>query len=238
MPSGNTITESDFILPALRAIKISGLSGISTSDLHPILRDALEPQGEDLELLAGRGDDKFSQKVRNLKSHDRLEIDGLAKFEDGKYLITDAGKRHVHNFEGVSDTYRSQGFTEEQKIYALSSKEKYIFIEEGQVEKVSGETRRRSRKLRDFAIRHYSNNDGTIICEGCGFEGSTAYGEIGKGLIDIHHLEPISTSKEIKEYIKEAVKMVVPLCPTCHRIVHREKGPPMTIEKLQDIIAR
>ena len=31
------------------------------------------PSGEDLERLSNRSDDKFSQKVRNLKSHKTLE---------------------------------------------------------------------------------------------------------------------------------------------------------------------
>jgi hypothetical protein len=114
MTSNILITESDLILPALKAIKNKGPEGITTTELHPILRDALNPQGEDLELLQGRADDKFSQKVRNLKSHDRLENDGLATFENGKYYITDGGKDFIRKFKGISDIYRLQGFSEGQ----------------------------------------------------------------------------------------------------------------------------
>ncbi len=32
----------------------------------------MEPSGEDLQILQDRNDDKFSQKVRNIKSHDTL----------------------------------------------------------------------------------------------------------------------------------------------------------------------
>lgn len=32
----------------------------------------MNPSGEDCKILSGRGDDKFSQKVRNLKSHNSL----------------------------------------------------------------------------------------------------------------------------------------------------------------------
>jgi len=43
--------------------------GIRTSSLIDRVREEMRPDGEDLEILAGRNDDKFSQKVRNLKSH-------------------------------------------------------------------------------------------------------------------------------------------------------------------------
>jgi len=32
----------------------------------------MKPSGEDLEILHDRNDDKFSQKVRNIKSHDTI----------------------------------------------------------------------------------------------------------------------------------------------------------------------
>ncbi len=32
----------------------------------------MKPTGQDLEILNNRNDDKFSQKVRNIKSHDTI----------------------------------------------------------------------------------------------------------------------------------------------------------------------
>lgn len=46
--------------------------GIRTSGLIYEARRIMRPDGEDLEILEGRNDDKFSQKVRNLKSHDTI----------------------------------------------------------------------------------------------------------------------------------------------------------------------
>ena len=46
--------------------------GIRTSELIDEARRIMKPDGEDLEILEGRNDDKFSQKVRNLKSHDTI----------------------------------------------------------------------------------------------------------------------------------------------------------------------
>lgn len=46
--------------------------GIRTSEMIAEARRIMEPSGEDLQILQDRNDDKFSQKVRNIKSHDTL----------------------------------------------------------------------------------------------------------------------------------------------------------------------
>lgn len=46
--------------------------GIRTSALIDEARRIMRPDGEDLEILDNRNDDKFSQKVRNIKSHDTI----------------------------------------------------------------------------------------------------------------------------------------------------------------------
>lgn len=51
---------------------IGNKEGIRTSELIDEARRIMKPSGEDLEILDGRNDDKFSQKVRNLKSHDTI----------------------------------------------------------------------------------------------------------------------------------------------------------------------
>ncbi|MBE6760667.1 MAG: hypothetical protein E7551_00095 [Ruminococcaceae bacterium] len=46
--------------------------GIRTSELIDEARAQMKPDGEDLDILDNRNDDKFSQKVRNIKSHDTI----------------------------------------------------------------------------------------------------------------------------------------------------------------------
>ena len=46
--------------------------GMRTSELIDMARKEMRPSGEDLEILDNRNDDKFSQKVRNIKSHDTI----------------------------------------------------------------------------------------------------------------------------------------------------------------------
>ena len=82
---------------------------ITTSDLLSALRRELKPKGDDLELLAGRNDDRFSQKVRNLKSHDTLEKKTLAIFVDTKYYITDYGSDFVVGGKDISEVSAKSG---------------------------------------------------------------------------------------------------------------------------------
>ena len=89
-------SEGDLIIESLKIIK-SYPQGIETKDLLQILRLALDPSGEDLEVLSGRSDDKFSQKVRNLKSHKTLENKGFAKFLENRFYITDDGINFIND---------------------------------------------------------------------------------------------------------------------------------------------
>lgn len=57
------ITETELILPSLYLMSLNN-GVITTSELIQKLREIMKPAGEDLEILSGRPDDKFYQKVR------------------------------------------------------------------------------------------------------------------------------------------------------------------------------
>ena len=81
----------------------------------------------------------------------------------------------------------------------------------------------RSRKLRNAAIEHFSRN-GIITCDCCGFEFKSFYGErYGTSCIEIHHLKPIFqyAGKNVVQTIDDALRNVLPVCPNCHRVIHR-----------------
>ena len=88
------IPESALVVPALECIYDAG-GEITTTDLIGKLTKIFEPEGDDLEILEDRSDTRFSQKVRNLKSHKTLERMGLAiPIPDG-FRITDRGREYV-----------------------------------------------------------------------------------------------------------------------------------------------
>ena len=77
------LSELELVLPSLYLMRLNGDS-ITTSELIQKLRLIMKPSGEDLAILSGRTDDKFSQKVRNLKAHNTFERLGYAKYDAQK----------------------------------------------------------------------------------------------------------------------------------------------------------
>jgi len=65
----NRIRERELIIPALRAAAVQPGGEIEMTKLIAELTDEFQPGGEDAEIIQGRNDSKFSQKVRNLVSH-------------------------------------------------------------------------------------------------------------------------------------------------------------------------
>jgi len=92
------ISEADLIIPALNAMNTSPNGTISTTDLISTLTNSMNPTGEDLDILENRNDTKFSQKVRNLKSHSKTNTminSGLATHTNGNFTITSAGQAYL-----------------------------------------------------------------------------------------------------------------------------------------------
>ncbi len=93
-------SEKDLILPALKLISESQ-EGMNTTELKERLRSTLKPCGHDLDILQGRNDDVFSQKVRNLISHKTLNK--YVDIANGKYHINKDGLEFIEqNAENLS----------------------------------------------------------------------------------------------------------------------------------------
>jgi len=84
-------SEIDLVPAAVEIIK-TWKEGIDTQNLVKELRKKLKPSGADIIILANRNDDKFSQKVRNLKSHKTLEKKDLVIFKKNKFFLTTKGE--------------------------------------------------------------------------------------------------------------------------------------------------
>lgn len=98
--SAAPITERDLVEPALRAAAARG-GFISTSDLIIELEQQFQPTGRDAQILDGRSDTHFSQKVRNLISHRDSSTSmfkrGLAEYDEELQgiRITSLGRQHL-----------------------------------------------------------------------------------------------------------------------------------------------
>lgn len=215
-------SEPELVLPALQIL--ADADGLPTSRLKRLLRERLRPTGRNLEKLTNRRDDHFSQLCRNLKSHNTLERKGLAEFRGGRFYITDQGRQYVRDNGAIFEAATKQGFPvrERQKLARRDFRD--ALVEEGQVSNAPRRVYQRSKRLTEFARQHFADVEGRIVCAGCGFEGSSRYGSIGRGLIEIHHLIPLYLREGQSEQtqLQQALRNVAPLCPTCHRLVHRD----------------
>lgn len=88
-------SERQLVLPAL-ALLDANPAGLTTTDLIRELTAIFKPDGRDAELSANRNDTRFSQKVRNLVSHETLLRPGWETYDPDRqhHSITPAGRRH------------------------------------------------------------------------------------------------------------------------------------------------
>jgi 5-methylcytosine-specific restriction protein A len=97
--------------------------------------------------------------------------------------------------------------------------------------KVRMETNRYERDRRNraaaLAIHGYS-------CKACKLDMSERYGAAAAGLIEVHHVTPVSQLGE--GYIIDPRTDLVPLCPNCHSVAHRQT-PPYSVDNLREMLA-
>lgn len=69
-------------------------------------------------------------------------------------------------------------------------------------------------------------------CRVCGFDFEAAFGDIGCGFIEVHHIEMVSRLEP--GTILDPSRDLVPLCANCHRMAHR-RSPPFTVAELHEM---
>jgi hypothetical protein len=98
------IAETDLVVPALRLASERPNGEISTAALITELEEMFNPTGRDAEIIAGRHDTHFSQKVRNLISHrnspSSFIANGYAEYTGDGIRITDQGRQLLRNLGG------------------------------------------------------------------------------------------------------------------------------------------
>ncbi|MCF6172792.1 MAG: HNH endonuclease [Campylobacteraceae bacterium] len=251
------ITEEQLILPALYLMDISPSRSITTTAMKENLIEIFKPSGRDNELAGTRGDTLFTQKVRNLKSHDKLENLGYATYSQkingepsGRFTITEDGKQYLDENMDIVDYLLNNTFSSEdlkeafETVYNNREVDKKIEIFDENTTVVEGtqaivktKVYKRSSKLREKAIQFYTVND-RIKCQACCFDFEDFYGEYGKNFIEIHHQKPVFqfNGDDLERTIEEALRNVIPVCSNCHRMIHRKRDNPLTLSELKEYV--
>ena len=96
---------------------------------------------------------------------------------------------------------------------------------EGAISKTLVTKRERSARNRLLALRIHG-----YFCGTCGLEPIERFGEALGGILEVHHIDPVSLLGEPREY--DPVTDLIPLCPNCHRMIHK-RNPPLTPGELK-----
>lgn len=92
----------------------------------------------------------------------------------------------------------------------------------GQVTLAQAKLYRRHRRIERNAAhaRLVKQVQGTV-CKGCGKDPSSIYGPIATGMVDAHHLRPLSSLAAGERVTFDPRTDFAVLCPSCHRAIHR-----------------
>ncbi len=101
---------------------------------------------------------------------------------------------------------------------------------EGEPIAVELNTHERNSVARRKCIEHFGPT-----CQACGLNYEQKYGPIGAGLIHVHHIVPIAEIGEA--YVVDPIRDLVPLCATCHHVVHI-RNPPYSVDELKMHLAK
>lgn len=123
-----------------------------------------------------------------------------------------------------------------QKLYQIQDEfdEFDLSVKEGKVIYKLHKLRERNSKINRRKKELYFKQNGKLNCEVCDFDFYIAYGELGKGFIEVHHKTPLS---EIDGEIKTKLEDLALVCSNCHRMLHKKINT-LSIKKLKSILKK
>lgn len=102
-------------------------------------------------------------------------------------------------------------------------------LPEGAKRRVVVNAYERNPLARAACIAHYGHR-----CQVCGIDLGEKFGEIANGFIHVHHIVPIASIA--RSYEVDPIHDLVPVCPTCHAIIHL-KVPPFSVVEAKGLLA-
>jgi 5-methylcytosine-specific restriction protein A len=104
-----------------------------------------------------------------------------------------------------------------------------IIAIEGEANLVTHLVRERNAELVNKKKSAVLAAEGKLSCEVCSFDFSIAYGNLGQGFCEVHHLNPIGARVESSQ---TPLSELAILCANCHSMIHRT-NPMWPPEKLK-----
>jgi 5-methylcytosine-specific restriction protein A len=202
--------------------RVRELSGIlQQMSIHPL----------DTRLTNFRNFAGVAQKTRNIAT---VHPDYIGRPSNGNKLDKKVLEEFLDNpgrMRSIAASLRKLALSDEPENVSQLFSDEDESVMEGRYLLRFHRVRERSPKLRDKKIRSVLAHGGPLICEVCKFNFEKAYGDLGKGFIECHHVEPLHESGERPRTIRDLAL----LCSNCHHMIHR-RPPWPTPSQLRDII--
>lgn len=181
--------------------------------------------------------EQFNQKVL---STDKRLLSYSWKFKPGKkqdwrnffnqYGITQIKKEDYQFLRELGKNGEPNILLEDENVSLIEGLSTFVTKKEGKKVTYFGTRYERNPNLRKITLEHYGYD-----CQACGFNFEKFYGkELGKEFIEVHHIKPLSEIGRESEI--NPVEDLIPLCPNCHRMIHRIPGKVLSVAEVKNII--
>ncbi len=177
------------------------------------------------------------------KSHHRNKISqsyrGVPEYRIGVNWFVDSRESPINGKNAIGHTIPRffqeivKGRTRAKKlVHQLAGPEKVVSLtgkdgtgQEGKKQVILVNRYERDKRLRDACIKHFG-----CKCQICGFDFNAAYGDIGRGFIEVHHLRPLAMTGKVQRTNPQ--KDLIPVCSNCHAVIHL-KTPPYSLDEMK-----
>ncbi len=173
--------------------------------------------------------------VAQLAEHYDVEIDGVPTTNDWT-VQTDMTIQVTRNVEDQKEILESIELIMIPLIAAMAELIGYEEDEqpiaeeivEGEMSTLLINRRERSSRNRLLCLAIHGQR-----CSVCGNDPDTTYSALNRSILEVHHIEPLSIAESPRAYNPKTD--LIPLCPNCHRAIHK-RIPPYTPEELRRLL--
>ena len=172
-------------------------------------------------------DKKFNVKINDSPFHDNWKID------TGFSIEVSRNNLKQNDSECISDSIEFVMLPLMAAVAELIGYEDIVdkeANEEGALKQLVISKRERSPRNRFLCLSIHGE-----ICSVCGLDPTTIYGTGLSSILEVHHIEPLSEVAKARVYNPRTD--LVPLCPNCHRAIHKRK-PAYKPNELKGILFR
>ena len=220
--------EAELLVPTLKYVLNN--PGCMTEDIIKYLVNIMDLSEEDLEILAGRNDSKFSQIVRNLTSS-HYENNDFGKFvnreKKGRFYSFYINEKGLTFLNTKAEDDLQDLIDDEKCVDEILDADEYT--DNSIIEDANNRIPERKNGTASKRFKTDSKIAKTVLVK-CGYvcqfatlageEHKTFDAKRGTKYLEAHHLIPMKAQNDFLPINLDRTQNIVGLCPLCHARVH------------------